>query len=148
MKIKRLLLTGAALFAAVSFNINLRAATPQPLGGAVAGRVEFQTVAFSDSKEAGMLRNAYVILATGDHDYKGHRAKAMRQIEAAARLLGVKLAGDDKDRQKQGLSDAELREAQGLLQSVLAAAQVKDQPRISKHLNGAINQINLALSVR
>jgi hypothetical protein len=72
----------------------------------------------------------------------------MHQIEAAAKLLGVDLAGDLKDRQPQALSDAKLREAQGLLQNVLGAAQVKGQPRISKHVTAAINQISTALSIR
>jgi hypothetical protein len=46
------------------------------------------------------------------------------------------------------LSDAKLREAQGLLQNVLGAAEVKNQVRITKHINNAINQINIALSIR
>jgi len=131
--------------------VNLRAATPattQTLGGSVAVQNQFQTVAFSDSAEAGMLQNAYLILATGDHDYKGHRVKAMKQIEAAAKLLGVTLSGDAKDKQPQPLSDAKLREAQGLLQNVLGAAEVKNQERVTKHITNAINQINIALSIR
>jgi hypothetical protein len=85
------------------------------------------------------------ILATGNHDYKGHRVRAMHQIEAATSLLGMNLKGDFKDKQPQPLSDAKLREAQGLLQSVLGAAEVKKQKRVTKHITGAINQINIAL---
>jgi len=95
-----------------------------------------------------MLRNAYVILATGDHDYKGHRVRAMHQVEFAAKLLGMDITGSAKDRQPQPLSDAKLREAQGLLQSVLGAAEVKSQERVAKHITEAINQINVALSVK
>jgi hypothetical protein len=95
-----------------------------------------------------MLQNAYLILATGDHDYKGHRMKAMHQIEAAAKLLGMNLSGDAKDKQPQSLSDAKLREAQGLLQNVLGAAEVKNEKRVTKHISEAINQINIALSIR
>ena len=40
-----------------------------------------------------------------------------------------------------------MREAAGLLQNVLGAAEVKGQPRITKHISAAINQINTALSV-
>jgi len=132
-------------------NISLSAATPaqlQMLGGEVAGQNQLQAVAFSDSKEAGMLRNAYLILATGDHDYKGHRVKAMHQIEAAGDLLGMDVRGDAKDKQPQPLSDAKLREASGLLQSVLGASEVKNQKRVTKHINAAIEQINTALSIR
>ena len=142
----------AAVFVTVlAYGANLCAATPattQTLGGSVAAPNQFQTVAFSNSAEAGMLQNAYLILATGDHDYKGHRIKAMKQIEAAAKLLGVTLSGDAKDKQPQPLSDAKLREAQGLLQNVLGAAEVKNQERVTKHITNAINQINTALSIR
>src|SRR5579859_2277050 len=65
--------------------------TAQTLGGAVVGQNEFTPMAFSDSAEAVKLRHAYAILATGDHDYKGHRAKAMKAVEAAGKLLGVDL---------------------------------------------------------
>ena len=141
----------AVLVTALSCGVNLRAATPsmpQTLGGSVASQNQSQTVAFSDSAEAGMLHRAYRILATGDHDYKGHRVKAMHQIEAAAKLLGMDLAGDLKDRQPQALSDDKLREAQGLLQNVLGAAEVKSQKRITKHITEAINQITTALTIR
>ena len=95
-----------------------------------------------------MLRRAYIILATGDHDYKGHRVRAMRQIEAAADLLGMNVKGDLKDRQPQPLSDAKLREARNLLQNVLGSSEVKDQKRVTKHISAAVSQIDVALSVR
>jgi len=124
------------------------ASTPQTPAAPAARPDQLQNMALKDSNEAGMMRRAYNILASGDHDYKGHRIKAMRQIESAAALLGVGLKGDLKDKQSQALSDAKLREARGLLQSVLGSAEVKDQNRIAKHLNEAIAQINLALSVK
>ena len=155
MKTKTYLLKTAAkaavLATVLACGVNLRAATPattQTSSGSVTVQNQFQTVAFSGSAEAGMLQNAYLILATGDHDYKGHRVKAMRQIEAAAKLLGMTLSGDAKDKQSQPLSDAKLREAQGLLQNVLGAAEVKNQKRVTKHINKAIDQINTALSIR
>jgi hypothetical protein len=108
----------------------------------------FQAVAFRDGAEADVLRRAYRILATGDHDYKGHRARAMHAVEEAGKLLDMDLAGDLKDRTPQPLSDDKLREAQGLITEVLGAAEVKDQKRITKHLKEAVNQINTALSIR
>jgi len=143
--------TVAVLITGLTSAVTLRAAapsSPQMLNGDVTSRNQFQTIAFSDSAEAQMLRSAYIILATGDHDYKGHRVKAMHQVEAAADLLGMNVRGDAKDRQPQPLSDAKLREAQGLLQNVLGSAEVKSQKRISKHIIEAINQINAALSIR
>jgi hypothetical protein len=108
----------------------------------------FEAVAFRDTAEADMLRRAYRILATGDHDYKGHRVRAMHSVEQAGKLLDMDLAGDLKDRTAQPLSDDKLREAQGLISQVLGAAEVKDQKRIVKHLNEAVTQINTALSIR
>jgi len=141
----------AVLAAALSFGANLRAVTPATapsVNASFAGQSPFQTVAFSDSAEAGMLRNAYLILSTGDHDYKGHRVKAMHAVEAAAKLLGMNISGDAKDKQPQPLSDAKLREAQGLITQVLGSAEVKNQKRVTKHLNEAVSQINIALSIR
>jgi hypothetical protein len=140
-----------ALAAVLACGTSLHAATApttQTLGAPVAGPSEFQPLAFSDSAEAGMLRQAYRILATGDHDYKGYRVKAMHSVEAAGKLLGLDLAGDLKDRQPQFLSDDKLREAQGLIANVLASAEVKNQKRITRHLNTAIKQINTALGIK
>ena len=95
-----------------------------------------------------MLRQAYRTLATGDHDYDGHRVKAMHAVEAAGKLLGMDLAGDLKDRTPQPLSDDKLREAQGLITQVLGSAEVKGQKRVVKHLNPAIDHINTALKIR
>lgn len=95
-----------------------------------------------------MMHRAYRILAAGDHDYKGHRVKAMRQIKKAANLLGLDLRGDDRVRERQVLSDDRLREARGLLQNVLGSSEVNSQKGIADHINSAIKQIDAALRVR
>lgn len=142
----------SAVFVTVlACGFSLRAATPatpQTLGAGTADQTSLQTVEMGNFSEARALTGAYLILATGDHDYKGHRVKAMHQLEAAGKLLGMDLRGDARDRQPQVLSDDKLREARGMLETVLGAAGVKDQPRISKHVTEAINQINVALSLR
>lgn len=95
-----------------------------------------------------MLRRSYWILASADKDYDGHRVKAMKQIKEAARMLGLDLnAGDDRTRERQVWSDDRLRTADDLLSHVLNAAEVKGQPRISKHVSNAISEINTALSI-
>lgn len=121
-------------------------AAAQPLSASQPGTYSLETVVFSDSAEAGMMINAYDILASSDHDYGGHRVKAMRQVEAAAKLLGVKLHGDDHDRQHQVISDEKMQSAANLLSQVLENAAVKGEPRISKHVSEAINQINRGLA--
>jgi hypothetical protein len=140
-----------ALAAGLAYGVNLHATsfpTAQPLGAPASGPNEFQPMAFSDSAEAGMLHRAYHILATGDHDYKGNRVRAMRSVEAAAKLLGLDLKGDARDHESQVLSDEKLREAQSLISNVLASADVKNQKRVAKHLNEAIHHINVALSIK
>jgi len=98
----------------------------------------------NDSTEAGLLREAYARLAIADHDYKGHRARAMRQIEAAAKILGVELKGDGKGREPQAVSDEHLRAAQNLLDQITGAVA----GRGLKHIQLAIEQLNVALTVR
>jgi hypothetical protein len=145
MKIKTLSL--ATIITVLGSASLLAVTSTQTTSAPVARTSQFETVAFSDSAEAGMLHRAYRILAYGDHDYKGHRIAAMKQVKAAAGLLGLDLSGDDKDREKQVLSDDDLRSARGLLTNVLNSSYVKGQDRIAKHINNAIDQINKALSI-
>ena len=91
-----------------------------------------------------LLRQAYTTLERADHDYKGHRIEAMKQIEAAGKALGVKVRGDGKGHEPQGLSDAQLRTAQGLLEQ--ARAGLKGKPL--RHVNKAINQLSIALAIK
>jgi hypothetical protein len=130
--------------------VSLLAATPSQTTSAQVSTTsaQFQMLAFKDKPEADMLHRAYRILAHGDHDYAGHRAKAMEQVHKAADMLGLDLTGDDKDHEKQVLSDDKLREARGLLQNVLGTAEVKDQKRISRHIDEAIKEIDIALDKR
>lgn len=91
-----------------------------------------------------LLSQAYTTLASADHDYKGHRIAAMRQVKAAAVALGVTIGGDGRNREAQGVSDAQLRTAQGLLEQ--ARAGLTGKPL--RHVNRALKQISIALSIR
>jgi hypothetical protein len=123
----------------------LAATSPQATTLQGSPAAQFETVQFSNSAEAGMMHRAYRILAYGDHDYHGHRAAAMKQVKAAADLLGLDLKGDDRDREVQVLSDDQMRTARDLLTHVLDNSEVKGQDRIAKHIHNAIDQINKAL---
>jgi hypothetical protein len=91
-----------------------------------------------------LLDDAYATLAQAKHDYKGHRVRAMKQIEAALGELGGKISSKGRNHEPQGTSDAQLRAAQGLLQQASAGLSGK----ALKHVNEAINQISIALSIR
>ena len=96
------------------------------------------------SPAAGLLVQAYTTLEQADHDYKGHRVAAMKQIEAAAKLLGVNVSGNGKGHEQQGVSDAQLRTAQGLLQQ--ARSGLSGKPL--RHVNKALQQLSIALSIK
>jgi len=91
-----------------------------------------------------LLRQAYRELATADHDYKGHRKAAMVKLDEAGKLLGVKLRGDGKDHEKQGVSDDHLRNAQGLLSQATTGLSGKALKRVL----AAEKDISVALSVK
>jgi hypothetical protein len=132
------IMSGASLLAITS---------PQTATAPASPAAQFQTVAFGDSAEAGMMHRAYRILAYGDHDYKGHRVAAMNQVKKAADLLHLDLSGDDRDKERQVLSDDQLRTARDLLTHVLDNSEVKGQDRIAKHIHNAIKEIDTALSI-
>jgi len=145
--LSRLAVCSGILIGATSLHA-VTTAAPQTLTASATIAYPIENVVFSDSAEAAMLHRAYHILATGDHDYKGHRAKAMHAVEAAAKLLGVDLKGDYKEHEVQPLSDDKLREAKDLLAKVQLNADVKGQPHVSKHLDRAIEEINAGLETR
>jgi hypothetical protein len=92
----------------------------------------------------GLLSQAYADLSVADHDYKGHRIWAMRQIEAAAKILGFTLGGNGHGHEAQIASDDQMRKAQVLLQQALTGLPPKAQERVQK----AIDQISTALSIK
>jgi hypothetical protein len=91
-----------------------------------------------------LLNDAYATLAQAKHDYKGHRVKAMKQIELALGEAGAKVTRTAKNHEPQGTSDAQLRAAQNLLEQ----ASHELSGKALKHTDAAIKQINEALSIR
>jgi hypothetical protein len=96
--------------------------------------------------DAHLLARAYHLLALADHDYSGHRAQAMHQVSAAAKLLGTPLFGDGAGGENQLTSDEQLREARALLER--ARSFYAGRPRVLEHVNAATQQISIALSIR
>jgi hypothetical protein len=99
------------------------------------------------SREVAVLKEAYDTLEKADHDYKGHRWRAMKHIEKACDLLGSPIKGDGKGRQPQPVSDTELREAQGKVEAVRHHI-AGGQPAIATELDAAIKEISTALTVK
>jgi hypothetical protein len=96
--------------------------------------------------ERATLRQAYVYLEAGDHDYHGHRIKALRAVGAACHALGWKAKGDGKNRENQNFSDNLLGSARGLLVNVLSHAEAKKQGQVIGHLRKAIQEIDSAIA--
>jgi hypothetical protein len=94
------------------------------------------------------LTQAYSTLASADHDYKGHRAKAMQAIKRAARLMGQKIGGDGKAKEQQTLSDEQLRGVQTMLQKVRGSVGGHNSQRVVEHINSAIHELRVALSIK
>ena len=91
-----------------------------------------------------LLNDAYATLAQAKHDYKGHRVKAMKQIELALGEAGAKVSSQGKNHEPQSTSDVQLRAAQSLLQQASPSLSGK----ALKHVNNAISQINDALAIK
>jgi len=94
------------------------------------------------------LRKAYLNLVAGNHDYKGHRVKALKHVEAAAQALGLNISGDGKAHSQQKNSDADLNAAKTALQSVLEIAKTQGQPQLEKNVTAAIKEIDTALKIK
>jgi hypothetical protein len=94
------------------------------------------------------LTQAYSTLASADHDYQGHRIKAMHAIKKAARLMGQKVGGDGKVKEQQNLSDNQLRGVQTMLQKVRSSVGGRNSQHVLEHLNSAIHEVNIALSIK
>ena len=91
-----------------------------------------------------LLRQAYTALEQADHDYKGHRVAAMKLIAEAGKQVGVTLGGGGKGHEKQGVSDEQLRTAHALLEQARSGLTGK----ALRHVNHAIKELNIALSIK
>jgi hypothetical protein len=133
---------------------------------AVPGALQFQ--------EANALRTAFIKLAAGNHDYNGHRWKAMHAVKAALVPLdnfvlkhgaaGLKVQTRDGQtavasaeaaakkaptvREPQPASDALLGQAGKLLLQIRPTLVANKQPIVLKHVDTAIQEIKVALKVR
>jgi len=95
------------------------------------------------------VTQAYRLLEQADHDYQGHRAKAMKHLHQAGRVLGVALKGDGKAGEQQGTSDSQLKQAQSVLQQMSAnQASGPRHQRAMQHVQRALGELQTALSIK
>jgi hypothetical protein len=133
MKSRIIRATIAGTILAAFCAINTHAAPPAPAKPNTPANVE------------SMLAEAYADLDHADHDYKGHRIDAMKQIEAAGKLVHLNLGGDGRGHEKQGVSDEQLIAAQGVLNQL--KGEVKNK-RVLHHVNKALEQLAIALKTK
>jgi len=96
----------------------------------------------------GELVHAYVLLKLANHDYGGHRLRAMEELESAGKTLGLELKGEGSEHERQRKSDEHLVEARRLLQHAREKLEARDRERAAERVDLAIKQIDLALLVR
>jgi len=81
-------ISAAVLTLSLSIESNLRA---QTVVFGQSGTTITSSASANSPATTSFLSQAYVALSGADHDYQGHRIRAMRQIEAAAKELGITL---------------------------------------------------------
>jgi hypothetical protein len=100
------------------------------------------------STAEGLLTEAYADLDRADHDYKGHRIAAMKQIEEAAKALKLNLGGDGRGHEKQGVSDEQLAAAEGLLNQAKSDLAAEKHKKVLHHVNKALEELHTALKIK
>jgi hypothetical protein len=115
------------------------------------------------------LHAAHRLLITADHDYSGHRAKAAEEVHKAIEELaghhhaksaqpgststgtvGVNRpakTGEGHVHEPQGNSDAQLKQAQSILESVQGELSSR-HPKAAANVQAAITEITTALSIK
>ncbi|NBV24963.1 MAG: hypothetical protein EBS05_23965 [Proteobacteria bacterium] len=129
----------------IKIDAKAQSAAPQPGNGK---KKKGAAGATADPSELGALRDAYNTLALADHDYMGHRHKAMHHLDQAAHLLGGDFSGDGKAGEPQKLSDAQLTAVKGSLEKLRGTIATQGRPKLLNQVDDAIKEIGIALTIR
>jgi len=144
----RTVVTGVVLAAcAFTFNIPAAPAPAAPATGATPQKPAAAKPKTPANIEA-LLVDAYADLERADHDYKGHRIEAMKQIEAAGKVLKLNLAGDGRSHEKQGISDEQLHAAEGILNQDKGELAGEKHKKVLHHVNKALEELTIALKIK
>ena len=124
--------------------------------------------------EVAVLTSAFILLATANHDYDGHRVKAMRKVDAALESLAPNALKNESVRQNikllkeanakriaqitnmedpiitepQSISDAQLLIASAMIQQATLYMNNPKQRKVLNELRDACKEISNALTVR
>jgi hypothetical protein len=94
------------------------------------------------------LRHALHLLERADREYGGHRAKAVAELQATSRDLGINLGGELPEREGRWKSDEQLREARRLIISAREKMDRKERDKVGERLDRAVHEVDEALNVR
>lgn len=129
--------------------------------------------ALSTAEIVNALKTAHQLLVAADHDYNGHRALAAKEVHKALVEMGhhkypptaqpgaavnttaggaaakkaAHASGQGAGHEAQAASDAQLRQAQQLLQGALSHINAR-HPKAAANLQAAIDEINTALTIK
>lgn len=92
------------------------------------------------------LKNVHLLLAQANHDYKGHRGKAMEHISKAVHHLGGAPERHDGVA-KQKLSDMQLQHAILEMQAIARQVQIS-HPAAYQDLSHAANELQAAVKLK
>jgi hypothetical protein len=94
------------------------------------------------------VAHAHRLLKLANHDYAGHRVKALKEIEEAGKSLHLELGGELVEHERQWKSDQQLGEARKLLREARNKLEKEDRDRVAARLDKAIEEIDAALKVK
>ena len=129
-------------------------------GLALGSTTSAQVVPTTKAELIQELRSAHKLLVEADHDYDGHRAKAAAEVHKAIRELEgkhhskkphatvakTKPAKEPAVHEPQATSDAQLQQAQAILQGV--QSKMNSYPKVTANVTAAITEISTALKIK
>lgn len=115
--------------------------------GAVLLAMSFGISAYAETPREDLV-HAYRLLRDADADYHGHRAAAMKEVEAAGHKLGLSLEGEGLHEERQWKSDKRLEEARRLLKDARNKLEDHDRERAASQVDAAVHEIDEALKVK
>lgn len=114
---------------------------------ALALALAFGASAYAESPREEVA-HAHHLLKLANHDYGGHRVKAMKELEEAGHALHLEMGGNPPERERQWKSDEQLTEARRLLRDARDKLEREDRDRVAARLDTAIEEIDRALRAR